>query len=194
MTITKTRTFAALVAACALAITGCGDDDTSTDDAADIEETADDTAGESSGDGADDEGDDEADEGDGDADQAPGGGGGGALVFDGETIELGPGRCFLEEQPAAAGGGSILATAQATGTNAAGEEVGIDFTRFSEESMFAGDDVNVYVGEIATAVSYTGSAPEGTVSIDGGVVSAEDFSLTGDEGGEVTISFGIDCG
>ncbi len=193
MTITKTRTFAALVAACALAITGCGDDDdTSTDDAAGIEETADDTAGESSDD--DGAGDDGATDEGGDEQAPTGGGGGGTLVFDGEEIALDGARCFLEEQEAAAGGGSIEFVAQGSGTNAAGEEVALDVSRYSEESQFAGDDVTIDIGPLMESVGYSGKEPAGTVTVDGNVVSAEGFPvLSSEDMSEVTVSFTINC-
>lgn len=187
---------AATVLAGSLSLVACGDDDDDVTAIDPVEET-DDAGG--TDDGATDDGSDSEDEpatddaaaDDGSAEQ---GGGAGTLVLGGEEIDLGSGRCFLEEQPAAAGGGSILAVAQASGTTAAGEEVLIDFTRFSEDSQFAGDDVSVDVGPIADSVSYRGSTPVGTVSIDGDVVSASDLPLQNtDDGSEVTASFTISC-
>lgn len=165
-----------------LFVAGCGDDDDTS--GADAAGTVDDGASQS--------GDDTGTETTaGDTGEASSGGGGaGTLVFAGEEIALGPGRCYLQEQPAAAGGGSILATAQASGTTAAGDPVNIDFTRYSEDSQFAGDDVTVDVGPLGQSESHAGRAPEGTVSIDGGTVSATDFPVDGTD----TISFSIDCG
>ena len=179
----RTRLLTAVAVSSVLLLTGCGDDDDGT--AVDDVDT-----GTVEGEGSD-TGDPEDDEGEA---TPAGGGGAGVLVLGGEEIELGPGLCYLEEQPAAAGGGSILATAQAQGTNAAGEEVRIDFTRFSEDSQFAGDDVSVDVGALGESVGYAGGADEGTVSIDGNVVSATDFPMSNfDDGSQATVSFTISC-
>ncbi len=117
-------------------------------------------------------------------------GGAGTLSMNGEEIELGPGRCYLEEQPSAAGGGSILLTAQAQGTDASGADVRIDFTRYSEDSQFAGDDVNINVGPLGDSTSSSGTADIGTVQVDDKVVSATGFPLDD----STTIDFTIDCG
>lgn len=120
---------------------------------------------------------------------------GGFLVLDGETIEFDSARCFLEEQEAAAGGGSILATGQGFGTDAEGVEVMIDFTRFSEESMFAGDDLSVTIGDpfSADAMSLFGSVDLGAVSIEGNTLRGDGFTLIGDGGVEHTASFELNC-
>lgn len=123
--------------------------------------------------------------------QAAGGGGGeGSLTLAGEEITLGPGRCFLEEQPSAGGGGTIELTGQASGTNAAGDEVVIDFTRYSDDSDFAGDDVSITIGDPFSedATTLYGDADSGAVSLDGSVLSASDFPVEGD-----SISFEIAC-
>jgi hypothetical protein len=195
------RAALAIAAVGALTLAGCGDDDDTDTGAAGIEET-DDTADDAMDDEAtddeatDDEAtdDDATDEDDDDAASGSGGGEAGSLVLDGETIELGPGLCFLEEQPSAGGGGSILATAQAQGSNAAGEDVRIDFSRYSEDSDFAGDDVSIDVGALGESTGYSGNEPEGAVSIDGNVVSATDFPVMSfDDGSEITVSFTINC-
>ena len=135
-----------------------------------------------------------ADDGADDAAAAPSGGGGaGSLTLDGEEIALGPGRCYLQEQPAAAGGGSIELTAQAQGTNAAGDDVRLDFSRYSEESQFAGDDVSIDVGPLGNSVSYHGSQPSGAVTVDGQVVSASGFTVRDDQFQEQPVSFTINC-
>jgi hypothetical protein len=176
------RTVRALILAGALAlvVAGCGDDDGDTD-------TADDATDQTTGNGTDQSDDDAAATGSD--------GGGGGMTLDGEAITFDSARCFLEEQPAAAGGGSIELTGQAVGTNAAGDEVSIDFSRYSEESQFAGDDLSVVVGAPTDpdAVSYSGRADSGTVSLDGTTLSASDFSVAGDDLAEVTVSFEIHC-
>tara|TARA_R100000306_G_scaffold36587_1_gene36784 strand:+ start:242 stop:763 length:522 start_codon:yes stop_codon:yes gene_type:complete len=173
-----------MVVGSVLLATACGDDDDAAVDDVDVGAVED-----VGSDDAEAEAEPEADN-----EAAAPGGGGGMLVLDGEEIELGPGLCFLEEQPSAGGGGSILATAQAQGTDAAGEEVRIDFTRYSEDSQFAGDDVSVDVGALGESVGYSGSDAEGTVSIDGNVVSATDFPLMSfDDGSEIAVTFTISC-
>jgi len=125
-----------------------------------------------------------------------GGGGEGTLTVGGVEITLGPGRCLLREQPAAAGGGVIELTGQASGTNAAGDPVVVDFTRFSEDSDFAGDDVSLTIGDPFSddSTMYLGSEPIGTVSLDGTVLSATDYLVrSGDGSSELVISFAISC-
>lgn len=177
---------AATTLAGSLLLAGCGDDDDDVATTDPVDEVTDDDA---------DDGGGEATEGGGDEPAASGGsGGGGTLVFDGEEIALDSARCFLEEQEAAAGGGSIEFVAQGSGTNAAGEEVLLDVSRYSEESMFAGDDVTVDIGPLMDSVGYSGKEPAGTVSVDGDVVSAEGFTLLDDAAtSEVTVSFTISC-
>lgn len=111
-------------------LVACSDDD---DGATDSGAPAVEDAGQSAG--------DDGDAG-GEAGQGPSGpGGGGTLELDGETIELTSSLCFLQPQEAAAGGGTIEFNAQASGNDAAGEEVSVDVSRYSEESQFAGDVV-----------------------------------------------------
>ena len=185
MGVRRARLVAAVAVSSVLMLTGCGDDDDDGTAIDDVDTGTVEGEGSDTGDPADEEGD---------AASSGGGGGTGLLVLGGEEIELGPGRCFLEEQPAAAGGGSILATAQAQGADAAGEEVRIDFTRFSEDSQFAGDDVTVDVGPLGGSVGYSGKEAEGSVSVDGNVVSATDFPMmNSDDLSEITATFTINC-
>ncbi len=103
---------------------------------------------------------------------------------------------MLEEQEAAAGGGTIELSGQASGTNAAGDEVLIDFVRFSSDSDFAGDDVSVSTGDpgSADATELLGNAEIGAVSLDGSTLSATGFEVSDTEGGGVVvISFEIAC-
>ena len=144
-----------------------------------------------SSDGADDSGSGDATA----ADAVPSGGATGTLTLDGEQIELTGGRCYLEEQPAAAGGGSIEATAQADGTDADGDAVLIDVTRFSADNQFAGDDVSITIGDPfdPASVTLSGSSDIGTVSIEDSTVSASQFEVSEDLADTVFIDFTIDC-
>jgi hypothetical protein len=135
---------------------------------------------------------------DGEGPSAPsgGGGGGGVLTLGSETIELDRVGCFLEEQPSAGGGGSIELTGQGMGTNAAGDDVVVDFTRYSDDSMFAGDDVTIDIGDPRSddLVSFGASLDMGTVTLAGNVLSASDIPVNNrDDGSEVVASFRIEC-
>lgn len=135
------------------------------------------------------------------ADAAESGGGsggasGGTLVLGDETIALDSARCFLEEQDAAAGGGKILFVAQAYGTNAAGDELVLDVSRYDEDSQFAGDDIIVDIGDPFSddAVSMGAGGEVGTVTVDGSNVSAGDLTfLDFDDATERNGSFEINC-
>ncbi len=150
----------------------CGSDDDSTSDPGDRTEAAVDDAG-------------TADQG--------GGGGTSTLVIDGVTYETDGGRCHLEPQDAAGGGGQILATAMATFENDEGDQMLLDFTRYDADSMFHGDDISLAIGDFADASTYGTSLDEGTVSVEGSVVSAADVELTIFEADPITISFDIAC-
>jgi hypothetical protein len=119
----------------------------------------------------------------------------GTLTLDGETITFDSSLCYLEEQDAAAGGGTIEFVGQAFGTNSAGEEVTIDVSRFSEESQFAGDDVSIVIGDpfSADALEYRSSSPTGTVTVDGGTMRATSVSFLDGESNEVVGSFQFNC-
>jgi hypothetical protein len=165
-------------------IAACGDDDASSNTEADTSSNTEATA---SG-GSDTGGSDTGSQG--------GGGSAGFVTLGGETITLDSARCFLQPQDAAAGGGQILATAQGSGTNAAGDEVAVDFSRFSEDSQFAGDDVKVDVGDpfSDSAVSFGGSVEIGGVDLSGSTVSATGFVLNNfSDFSEVVADFEINC-
>ncbi|MCZ7527741.1 MAG: hypothetical protein M5U14_15990 [Acidimicrobiia bacterium] len=137
---------------------------------------------------------DSADDGS-DAAQPPGSGGG-TLDLGGEAISLTGSRCYLEEQDAAAGGGKILFVVQGTGTDAAGDEVLIDVSRYDDESQFAGDAIDITVGDPMSgeAAGYSTIAPTGTVTLDGSTASADAVTLVDDaDGSEVAVSFEISC-
>ena len=134
----------------------------------------------------------------GDEPAAPGAGGGngGSLVLGDETITFDSARCFLQEQEAAAGGGKILFVAQAFGTNADGEPVSIDVSRYDEDSDFTGDDILVDIGDPFSddAVSWSSRPDLGTVTVDGSRLSADGLPFQSfDIGAEATGSFEINC-
>jgi len=121
----------------------------------------------------------------------------GFLMLGDERIDFDNALCYLQDQDAF-GGGTIHATAQATGTNAAGEEVLFDFTRFGADTDFEGDDVSVTVGDYTTgaAVEYLDVIALGSVSIQGNTVAGTGFNLTSfdfDEPVELASSFEINC-
>ena len=109
------------------------------------------------------------------------------------TIPLASSRCFLKEQTAA--GQDIELTAQASGTNVAGDTVMIDFTRYAEGGQFEGDDISIDVGAVGSsdAFGYHGRLDLGAVERSGDTFSVEDVELNGDEGIPVTVSFEIEC-
>lgn len=160
---------------------GCGDDDGGSD-----------TSDVSDGSAGDDEGGD-AEEG---GDDGSSGGGGGTLVLGDETIVLDSARCFLAEQDAAAGGGKILFTGQGFGTNAAGEDLVVDVSRYDEESQFTGDDILVDIGDPFSDdfVSFNASGEIGMVNLDGSTMSTgEIVFLNPDDGSETAGSLQLDC-
>jgi hypothetical protein len=181
------QSMVAVAAVSTLFIAACGGDDSSAD-AGDTPAAADDG---SAGDGDASDGGDDAPSGGG------GGAGGGSLVLGDETITFDSARCFLEEQDAAAGGGKILFVAQAFGTNAAGDELVLDVSRYDEDSQFAGDDIIVDIGDpfSDTAVSLNASEPIGTVSVDGSTLSASGLTFidVDDFEQQLSGSFEVNC-
>lgn len=195
----RIRRFTALALVALLVVAaGCGDDSDGGDDSSSDTTVAADDSGDESADTAETEAttaeDGEMDESEA-SDTGSAGGGSATVTLDGEEISVSSARCFLEEQEAAAGGGSIEMVAQAFGTNAAGDDVSLDFSRFSEDSQFAGDDVSITVGDPFSedSVSLSGNEPTGAVSLDGNVLSATDFPLVGSDFEESTVSFEISC-
>lgn len=171
----------ALLAVGALLVGACGDgDDTSGEANGDPSEEATDGATDGAGDSGDDAG------------QAAGGGGG-SVTLEGETVSFDRSRCFLEEQESA--GQTIELTGQGFGTNADGEQVSIDVTRFAEDSALPGDAVDVTVGDPASpdSTSFGTIADIGTVELDGSTLRAEGIELQTDDLATVTASFEIAC-
>lgn len=130
--------------------------------------------------------------------QTGSGSGGGSVTIDAETIALDRTLCTLEAQEVAesGGGGTMEMVGGGRGTNAAGEEVRLDFTRFGADSRFAGDMVTVVVGDYREdeSVSLSGTAEPGTVEVVGSEMTVTELPLTDDaDGSEVMVSFQIDC-
>ena len=123
----------------------------------------------------------------------PSSGGGGSLVLGDETIALDSARCYLREQTAA--GQKIELTGQAYGTNAAGEAIILDFSRFAEESDFTGDDITVDIGDVYAddAIHLTAKLDIGGVARDGSKLQASNFELRSDDGSTTAASFEIHC-
>jgi hypothetical protein len=120
--------------------------------------------------------------------------GSGTLVLPDETIELTSSQCYLKKQTAA--GQDIDLTAQARGTNAAGDAVNLDFTRYANSSSFAGDDITVLIGQpgASNATDLSGRLDRGTVDRSGDTFSINDTQLRNESSGDsVTISFEIQC-
>jgi hypothetical protein len=118
------------------------------------------------------------------------GGGNGQLVLGDETIAFDSTRCFLEAQDAAGGGGKILFVAQGFGTNAAGDDVTVDISRYDEDSQFTGDDVLIDFAD----VSLQSRTDIGTISVDGRTLSADGLSFRNmSDFSEIAGSFEINC-
>lgn len=129
--------------------------------------------------------------------EAPSGGAGsGTIDVGGEVIEIDRVMCHLESQPAAAGGGNILFVVQGHGTDAAGEDVMIDISRYDEGSSFAGDHVDVVIGDIFSedVRNVVAVVDEGTVTLDGSRAYASDVMATDYESFEdLSVSFDLSC-
>lgn len=116
-----------------------------------------------------------------------------SLVIDGENIDMNRAACHLEPQEVSGGDGMILVTAQSRGTNAAGDEVHIDFTRWDSDSMFHGDDITVDIGELGESTTYSAMFDEGSIAVVDGVVSGQDITMSNLEMGDIVVSFELGC-
>jgi len=124
---------------------------------------------------------------------APAGQSGGTLTMDGETIDLASTLCYLEQQPDV-NGGTLDFDAQGSGTNAAGEAVHLDVTRYAADTSSPGDLVVVDIGPFENIVEYVARLDLNTVSLDGNVVSVTDAVLHAlEQQAEATVSFEIMC-
>lgn len=179
-----------LVAVATLLVVGCGDDDEPTA-SNETSAAADGTAGSAAAASGD-----EDSGGAGSSQVSGAGGGSGSIVLDGETIQLDSVRCHLKPQPAAAGGGNILFVVQGEGENSEGNAMTIDISRYDDGSTFAGDVVDIYVGDVMSddVVSLSTMAPTGSVELDGSTASADGLTLEDSEAGtSKTAAFTIDC-
>lgn len=170
-----------------LVVAACGGDDDSADDAA-TEAPAEAAATEAAAEEPTTEPVDDS------ADQAPGSGIAVAMLGD-EEITIESALCFFEEQERAGLGGVWTHTAQASGTNAAGEPVTIGLDRARNEDETIEDSIYVNIGEPAADdfVGLTADGPEGLIEFGDLSVSAEGVEV-GEFGSDplsLTISF--DC-
>ncbi len=118
------------------------------------------------------------------------------MLLGDETITFDSSLCYLQEQDAAAGGGKILFVVQATGVNAAGDQVMIDVSRYDEDSMFSGDSVSVVVGDPFAGgdTSWAADGETGMVTLDGSNARADQLGFVNmDDMSEAPGSFDINC-
>lgn len=127
---------------------------------------------------------------------APSGGGGGSLTLGDEVVELSGVLCLLQPQDVAGSPGKILLTGIGRGQFASGEGVAIDVTRYDEESLFTGDEVEVLVGADPTRPDYSwdASADLGTIEQDGSTIRAEGLTfINSEDATELTGGFELRC-
>lgn len=119
---------------------------------------------------------------------------GGTLTLGGETIALDSARCYLKEQTAA--GQKIELNGQGYGTNAAGDDIVLDFTRYAASSDFAGDDISISIGDPRSpdSVQQHTRLALGAVTRSGSTFTSPSFELRGDDGVSTsTSSFELKC-
>lgn len=141
--------------------------------------------------GSDDDGSDEG--GSEEVSRGEPGGGASTLTFDGEEIALNARGCYAERQEVA--GSIITLTAQASGTNAAGEDVIVDFTRFAPGGTVGeSDDILIDIGPLGATTTYQAALPFESIPVDGGVLTVAETAFSSfDDGSEVTASVLIVC-
>jgi len=122
-----------------------------------------------------------------------GGGGASTLTFDDEEVALSSRGCYDEEQDVA--GSIITLTAQASGTNAAGEDVTVDFTRYAAGGTVGeGDDITIDVGPLGASTTYHANLPIDTATVEGGVLTVPETTyMSFDDGSEVAATVMIAC-
>jgi hypothetical protein len=113
-----------------------------------------------------------------------------------DVIVLESARCFLQEQDVAGSAGKILFTGQGYGQLTSGEEIVLDVTRYDEDSLFTGDDIEVDVGDPFgdEFYSWTASGDLGTISLDGSTLRADGLTFQHSEDfSEMSGSFELKC-
>jgi hypothetical protein len=190
----SSKRFLALLFVFVMLAAACGDDgDSSSDDGGD-DTSSDADAG--SGDDTSDTGSDDGVSDEGGSEEIPGGeaaGGASTLTFGGEEIALNARGCYAEEQEVA--GSIITLTAQASGTNAAGEDIIVDFTRFAPGGTVSeGDDILIDIGPLGASMTYQAGLPFESVPVDDGVLTVAETTFSSfDDGSEVAVSVAIVC-
>jgi len=101
--------------------------------------------------------------------------------------------CFAERQEVA--GSIITLSAQASGTNAAGEDVLVDYTRFAPDGVVEeADDILIDIGPLTSTRTYQANLPFESVPIEDGVLTVAETTFSSfDDGSEVMASFAIAC-
>ena len=120
----------------------------------------------------------------------------GTLTLEDEVIALDEARCFLQEQDVAGSAGKILFQAQGMGTTADGEEFVLDVSRYDEDSLFTGDDIQVDVGDPRGEAFYSwdASADLGTIELGGSSLRAGGLTFQhSEDGSEVMGAFELNC-
>ena len=188
----RSKRLLALLFVFVIVAAACGDDSDSSSDGGGDEAASE--ADANSSDEATDTGS-EADGSDEGGSEDPSGGdaadGASTLTFDGEEIALSSLGCFAEEQEVA--GSIITLAAQASGTNAAGEDVLVDFARYAAGGTVSeGDDVLIDIGPLGASTSYNANLPIDTASVDGDVLTVPETTYTSfDDGTEVTVTASV---
>lgn len=182
------RPLTVILVAAILLLAGCGSDSDSSGDSSGFEAEAEAETNSDKGGGDNSSAGDDSSDGD-DAGPSPSGG---AVSFGSEEISMQPLFCYFEEQPRAGLGGIFTHTAQAQGTNAAGEPVLLDMSRAVAEDGTVEYDLSFGVGDPFsddhTEFYDTGQEVmfgDNSVSASGDV---NDF-----ESGPVTLTFDLPC-
>jgi hypothetical protein len=113
-----------------------------------------------------------------------------------DVIVLESARCFLQEQDVAGSPGKILLTGQGYGQLPSGEEVVLDVTRYDEDSLFTGDDIEVDVGDPFGDEFYYWIASDDldTISVNGSTLSADGLTFRhSEDSSEKSGSFELNC-
>ncbi len=120
----------------------------------------------------------------------------GTVVLGDETIAFDSARCDMQEQAAPEGGGKILFSIQAYGSNANGDEIRVEVSRYDQDSQFVGDKIELVIGDpfSADAVKWNADDVIETVALDGQTAIANNLTFTnGADGTTVAGSFEVHC-